>query len=574
MQLKSRYLILQKAEAALIEEKAEKLFGITRLLDSYLTGDFTEIIDSSNEAGKDLDNAQKIALVKEFLEPFVDMVASCYRGVGAGYYSKQLGAIVAYGPSDRFGTKVGLDLAPDHLGWQAMENGKEIVGVGSMVRGEIMNCMRPLVRNGETIGFVWANEAVEDIYAQIRMGAKDVFFSQDVEPLLGLTGLLMFASRLLLLQESGEFDSSAAVPGLEKLQRYLKLFLDSLSLGVILVESDQKISFVSSGIGDILGISKTEFLGKPITYALEKMGIDPYFALKDNKKGARNRFAHVSVHTKEGDKLITMVTTPVGDLDSKDADSAREDAGYIILFEDLKEARAEEERIERIERLAAAGELAAAISHEVKNPLTVIKGAVSLVPERLDDAEFLTEFSEIVSYEIDRIDGTIESLLNFSRFSQPQRLQLDVIQVLKRACDLISPYANVNNVDISFQHDVDVLEIIGDYDHLVQAFMNLMLNAIQAMPDGGTIQINLNYAPRAKYFTVTIRDSGTGIPFDHQDQIFDMFFTTRKGGTGLGLPLVQRIIYEHEGFLEVESAPGEGTCFSIKLPVLGAAFDS
>ena len=78
--------------------------------------------------------------------------------------------------------------------------------------------------------------------------------------------------------------------------------------------------------------------------------------------------------------------------------------------------------------------------------------------------------------------------------------------------------------------------------------MNLMLNAIQAMPDGGTIQINLNYAPRAKYFTVTIRDSGTGIPFDHQDQIFDMFFTTRKGGTGLGLPLVQRIIYEHEGF--------------------------
>ena len=107
--MKSRYLILQKAEAALIEEKAEKLFGITRLLDSYLTGDFTEIIDSSNEAGKDLDNAQKIALVKEFLEPFVDMVASCYRGVGAGYYSKQLGAIVAYGPSDRFGTKVGLD---------------------------------------------------------------------------------------------------------------------------------------------------------------------------------------------------------------------------------------------------------------------------------------------------------------------------------------------------------------------------------------------------------------------------------------------------------------------------------
>ena len=241
----------------------------------------------------------------------------------------------------------------------------------------------------------------------------------------------MFASRLLLLQESGEFDSSVAVPGLEKLQRYLKLFLDSLSLGVILVESDQKNKFCIVWHRRYFGNFQNRVPRKTYYLCSRKMGIDPYFALKDNKKGARNRFAHVSVHTKEGDKLITMVTTPVGDLDGKDADCAREDAGYIILFEDLKEARAEEERIERIERLAAAGELAAAISHEVKNPLTVIKGAVSLVPERLDDAEFLTEFSEIVSYEIDRIDGTIESLLNFSRFSQPQRLQLDVIQVLE-----------------------------------------------------------------------------------------------------------------------------------------------
>ena len=189
--MKSRYLLVQKAEAALIEEKAEKLFGIARLLDSYLADGFDGIVrDGSRE--------HKIAVLNEALGPFVDMVASSYQGVGAGYYSKELRAIVAYGPSERFGSKVGMDLGPEHLGWQAMASGKETVGVGSMVRGEIMNCMRPLIRNGEAIGFVWANETLEDVYSQIRLGAREVFFSENIEPLLGLTGLLLFASRVLL----------------------------------------------------------------------------------------------------------------------------------------------------------------------------------------------------------------------------------------------------------------------------------------------------------------------------------------------------------------------------------------
>lgn len=566
--MKSRYLLLQKAEAALIDEKAEKLFGITRLLDSYLQGDFAGLLDSENTSGQYLDRSAQISLVSKALGPFVDMVTASYKGVGAGYYSKELEAIVAYGPSDRFGSKVGVDLGPDHLGWQAMESGKEIVGVGSMVRGEIMNCMRPLVRNGHTIGFVWANETVEDIYAQIRMGAKDVFFSQNVEPLLGLTGLLMFASRVLLFENTGLPGSSSIVSGLERLQRYIKLFLDSLSLGVILVETNGQVSFVSSGMKDILGIPKQEFVGRSVEDVLLEVGIDPNFALEDSECGARNRFANVSVRTTNGDKLVTMVTTPVDGLEDATTGGSRYSSGYIILLEDLKEARAEEERIERIERLAAAGELAAAIAHEVKNPLTVVKGAVSLLPHRLSDTKFLSELSEIVLYEIDRIDSTIESLLNFSRFSQPQRFQVDVIQILKRACDMILPYANMNKVEISFCHRLQTLQIMGDNDHLVQAFMNLMLNAIQAMPDGGTISVDADYAPNTKYCTVTVEDSGVGIPFEHQDQIFDMFFTTRKGGTGLGLPLVQRIIYEHQGFLEVDSTPGRGTCFSIKLPVL------
>ncbi|HHY11151.1 MAG TPA: hypothetical protein GX529_00820 [Firmicutes bacterium] len=566
--MKSRYLLVQKAEAALIEEKAEKLFGITRLLDSYVSGDFNDIIALSGKAGS---RQHKIAVLNAALGPFVDMVSLSYRGVGAGYYSKELESIVAYGPSERFGSKVGMDLGPDHLGWQAMASGKETVGVGSMVRGEIMNCMRPLVRNGEAIGFVWANETLEDVYSQIRMGAREVFFSESIEPLLGLTGLLLFASRVLLFKEEGSPQSGSRpiVAGLEKLERYIKLFLDSLSLAVILVEPDELIGFASSGIRDILGISPEELVSVPVRDMLRRIGVDPYFALDDPVKGARNRFANVTVVAGDTEKLVTMVTTAVS-TSSRFAPvpELSDNHGHIIIMEDLKEARAQEERLERIERLAAVGELAAAIAHEVRNPLTVVKGAISLVPERLGDHGFLRKVSGIVSEEIERIDRTIDSLLNFSRFSQPQMSQVDVIPILKRACDVISPYATMNNIQVEFAPPGLIPEIMGDPDHLVQAFMNLFLNGIQSMPNGGNLRVTAYWVCDSKYLTVAVEDSGIGISLEHRPHIFDMFFTTRRGGTGLGLPLVQRIIYEHQGFLEVDSAPGKGSCFSIRLPVV------
>ena len=112
-----------------------------------------------------------------------------------------------------------------------------------------------------------------------------------------------------------------------------------------------------------------------------------------------------------------------------------------------------------------------------------------------------------------------------------------------------------------------VPDVMADPEHLIQAFMNLFLNGIQAMPQGGTLKVKAQWVPGSKYITISVEDTGIGMPPEHIPRIFDMFFTTRKGGTGLGLPLVQRIIYEHQGFLEVDSALGKGSCFWIRLPV-------
>ena len=112
-----------------------------------------------------------------------------------------------------------------------------------------------------------------------------------------------------------------------------------------------------------------------------------------------------------------------------------------MILEDLKEAQAHEERLERAERLAAVGELAAAVAHEIRNPLAVLKGAVSLVPRRLDDREFLEQFSQVATAEMDRINGTVESLLRFSRYSQPHMVSTDIRRIAENACNLISEAA-------------------------------------------------------------------------------------------------------------------------------------
>lgn len=557
--VKSRYLLFQKTEAVLIEEKAQKLFGITRLLDQHLQTDYEtllsreEPVPQSREAG--------IAALNRVLGPFTDLVARAFPGVGVGYYSKDLRAILTYGPSAEFGSKVGMDLGPEHLGWQAMETGKEIVGVGSMVRGEIMNAMRPLIRNGRAIGFVWANETLEDIYAQMQFGARKVFFSPGVEPLLGLSGLLLFASRVLLLGK-GEPE---ALPGqllrsVEQLDRYLRLFLNSLSLAVILADEDENVVFVSSGVRDILGEPAERFAGRNVRQMLSELGIDPHLALEDAHVGALNRFINVMLRTDGEERPVTLISTVV-------EGEHRSPRGRVVILEDLEKAKEQEERLERAERLAAVGEIAASIAHEVRNPLTVVKGAISLVPQKLDDRDFLREFSLVVGKELDRVNRTMEALLDFSRYSNPEMTTVDIRKVLDNALDVMSAYAKVNKVSIELVDAKVLPPLKGDADHLTQVFLNLLLNGVQAMPGGGKLKVETRYRPGTRYLEVLVTDTGVGIPPDQREKVFDMFFTTKRGGTGLGLPLVQRIVFEHQGFIEFESEPGKGTTFAIKLPV-------
>lgn len=555
-----RSTLFQKAEAALLEEKAQKLFGLTRLLDLYLETDYECLLEA---AGLDANASRddKIRALNRALAGISDWVSESFPGVGTGYYSLDLDAILTYGPSKEFGDKVGVTIGKDHIGWKAVASGREIVGVGSMVRGDIMNCVRPLVRNGKAIGFIWANETIEGIYRQMESGARRAFYSPNFEPILGLSGLLLFAGTSLLTADSlktHEFNEALA-----RIRRYLALFLNSLGLGVIIVDSDDQIVFVNEGLQTLTGLPAAKLQSGKWQDIASAAGLDALNQLycrlnEDGETYATGRFSR-------GANEIDVLSSSV-----RDAEGHR--LGTIFLIEDARNARNQEEGLGRAEKLAVVGELAAAIAHEIRNPLTIVTGSIQLIPDKLNDPNFLTSFARIAGEELERVNRTVQGLLNFARFSEPSVTQIDVNAILTRTAEFIRPYARKSWVQVVLDLDPGLPNIKGDAEHLNQAFLNLMLNAVQAMPNGGELRASTRYDGRSRFIRVIISDQGVGIPEEHQGKIFDVFFSTKDRGTGLGLSLVHRIIDEHRGFIELESTVGKGTTFTITLPVAMGLF--
>ncbi|MDN5347147.1 MAG: two-component system, NtrC family, sensor histidine kinase AtoS [Clostridia bacterium] len=530
----------------------------------HLQGSFDDILKEkgvSPHAGW----TEKLWVLNQALTPTTDLVAESFAGVGVGYYSKELDAIVTYGPSRLFGDKVGLPVDENHVGRRCMRNRKEIIAVGSMVRGEIMNCVIPLIRAGEVIGFIWANETLEDIYAQMAQGGMKIFFSPNVEPLLGLTGMLMLASNMLLEVEKLKINERYA--GISEhiqrsfaiLETYIKLFINSLNLCVIVSDNNGFIRFCSSRL-DVWGLKKPEeFLGRPIQEAFKAIGfvdgMEMLSRLADPQKPYQ--FETISFAGKERD--LNVIVAPV-----KGSEGAP--IGVVTIFEDLSYAQKEEERLQRMEGIVAAEQLAVALAHEIRNPLTVLRGAVKLIPERLEDKEYLQKFADVALAEINRVDRIAGSLLELTRYTRPEFMLVNIHDVLRRTTELVRALAREQSVVIVEAYEAPEPVIYGDPEHLQQAFLNLFLNAIQAMPKGGCLTIKTSGEPDSKVVYVKISDTGPGIPKELEDKVFNLFFTTKKQGTGLGLPLAQSIIYRHQGFMVLESEAGCGTTFTIVLP--------
>jgi two-component system sensor histidine kinase HydH len=241
--------------------------------------------------------------------------------------------------------------------------------------------------------------------------------------------------------------------------------------------------------------------------------------------------------------------------------------GYIILFRDLTEIQDLKKEIELSQRLASVGKLAAGVAHEIRNPLSSIKGFATFFSEKLGDIPEYKSTADIMIHEVERVDRVITDLLEFARPLEVKKKSVPIKTVLQHSLKLIESKAQAKNIRINTKFSTEIKQAQIDQDRIQQVLLNLYLNSIEAMEEGGTLQVDLSVAENQQALVISISDDGLGIKKEDLVHIFDPYFTTKQTGTGLGLAIVHKIIESHNGELKVVSEVGKGTRITITLPL-------
>lgn len=240
--------------------------------------------------------------------------------------------------------------------------------------------------------------------------------------------------------------------------------------------------------------------------------------------------------------------------------------GEVLLVRDLSEIRSLEKQLRRSERLAALGKMAAGVAHEVRNPLSSIKGLAMLLKERRNNVE-AEESADLLVKEVERLNRSISELLDYARPAKLQRRMVAPAEIVGKAVSLVQADASSLGIKISADLPVDLPEICVDVDKINQVMLNLLLNGVQAMPQGGDLTISAT--TEGANLLLTLCDTGEGIASHQMPRIFDPYFTTKSSGTGLGLAISAKIIEEHGGSIRISSRQGDGCEVRLQLPLSG-----
>jgi two-component system sensor histidine kinase HydH len=235
-----------------------------------------------------------------------------------------------------------------------------------------------------------------------------------------------------------------------------------------------------------------------------------------------------------------------------------------IIAQRARERLQLEQQLHQTERLAALGEMVAGVSHEIKNPLGIIRSTAELLSAMPDASETQQKLARVIDEESNRLNNIVTEFLDFARPQVPNLSKCDLVEIIQKNLAFLQPELEKRRIQIHHNLDGRSMRLQADHDLLYRAFFNIFINAIQSMNDGGTIRINLE--ERRDHLLAEIEDSGFGISPENLKKIFNPFFTTKQKGSGLGLAIVGKIIEGHEGSVAIESKEGEGTKVKIQLP--------
>ena len=348
---------------------------------------------------------------------------------------------------------------------------------------------------------------------------------------------------------------------LKETQDYTRQVVANMANGLLSINPEGRIISHNRLALELLGLKETEVYEMNLKSVIDfkETGIDG--TLAECQPVLEREFLH---QQKSGALIpITLSVTPI--LDEKNTCT-----GAVIVLRDLREIKQLEEKVRHSEKLAAIGELAAGVAHEIRNPLSSIKGFARFLAHSLSDRTREKEYAEIMIKEVDRINSVVNDLLTFARPLEPELASTDLFELIEHTVRLLETDARSHNIKIRSKINPDLNSFLLDANQITQALLNLMLNALQEVDDGGTVEVGADVDDSGSHLHIWVEDDGLGIPHDKKKKIFDPFFTTREKGTGLGLAIVRKIVENHGGELQVESPlPGKtgGSRFTITLPV-------
>ena len=331
--------------------------------------------------------------------------------------------------------------------------------------------------------------------------------------------------------------------------------LSGMGQGVITTDMDGIITSVNRRGLELLK-TDTHCIGKPVS-ALTSVDLKNYRDkwLENRRKHSFQDFVLVEEGVEQKLHAVAQMLT----------DRSGNEVGNVFQIHDVTEQTLIEERMRRMERYMGLGSLVGGLHHEIKNPLAALSLHVQLLEEEIktdNEDEDVEQTINIIGTEVKRIGDVLDSFRNFATHDELHLHNVDLVSMIKQQIDLMRPQLQNQNIKLEFTPNVETLSLQADQVRLEQVFLNLIVNAMEAMPNGGTLKIST--IENDDTVSVKFSDSGHGVPENLQDKIFDPYFTNKSGGTGLGLAVCDKIVRQHFGTLDFDTS-NSGTTFTVKL---------
>jgi PAS domain S-box-containing protein len=340
------------------------------------------------------------------------------------------------------------------------------------------------------------------------------------------------------------------------LYTYNENILNTIESGVVAIDLNGTITAFNRAAERITGLKSGHVLFEEtaVDKTLEELGAIMMEALE-----APVRRREIEIKTAYGETKTLGISTYLM------KQKRQKVVGVVAVFADLTEIRQLQKKLKNSENLTMLGEMAACVAHELRNPLSSIQGLSELMISGSCGTEETGNYADTILREAQRIDRTIQEILNFSSTRKPEKSALDLNLVLEEAIESIAGDAERANATIDWRPATGLPLLSGDKHQIHKVFTNVILNAVQAFEDGGTVRVDASLE-RGEVL-VSVKDDGPGIPTRIRRKVFNPFFTTKDGGTGLGLSIARKIVEDHDGSMELSSSEGKGTEFSIHLPL-------